>query len=126
MSTSDRPTTSLSNHPLYRLKFKITRRTKAIARVLLGRLKYIGEIEMLVEKNVQVGKETADVFAAMVVVLKDIKAGKTVMEIGANALPALINAVAGVDQLPEELKDRKVALVTVALGVSDIMDALSI
>lgn len=81
---------------------------------------------MLVEKNVQVGKETADVFAALVVVLKDIKAGKTVMEIGADALPALINAVAGVDQIPEELKDRKAALVTVALGVSDIMDALSI
>jgi len=80
---------------------------------------------MLVEKSVLVGKETADVIAAIVIVLKDIKAGKSIVEIGADALPALINAVAGFSEVPLELQDRRAALHTVADGLEDIIAVLS-
>ena len=79
---------------------------------------------MLIDQNVKVAKETADVLAAVVVIVKDIKAGKTILEIGTGALPALINAVGGIDQVPEELTDRRAILITTAIGVSDLLDVL--
>lgn len=80
---------------------------------------------MLIDQNVKVGKELSDVFAALVVIAKDVKAGKGIVEIGADSLPALIAAVSGVGDVPAEIADRKAALVTVALGVSDFLDALA-
>ena len=79
---------------------------------------------MLIDQNVKVAKETSDVFAAVIVIVKDIKAGKTAFEIGADALPALINAVGGIDQVPGELEDRRALLVTMSLGVADLLDVL--
>lgn len=79
---------------------------------------------MLVDQNVKVGKELQDVIAAVVVIVQEIKAGKTIVELGAAALPALINAVAGVEQVPAEVADRRVALVTLSLGTADLLDVL--
>lgn len=81
---------------------------------------------MLIDQQVQVGKELQDCFAALTLIVKDIKAGKSVLEIGADALPALISAVGGIGDVPAEVAVRKAALVTAALGVSDLMDALGI
>ena len=79
---------------------------------------------MLVDQNVKVGKELQDVIAAVVVIVQEIKAGKSIVELGAAALPALINAVAGVDQVAAEVADRRVALVTLSLGTADLLDVL--
>lgn len=80
---------------------------------------------MLVDQTVQVGKELQDVFALFALLAKDVKSGKSLVEVGTDCLPALFTAIQGVGDISSEIAVRKAALVTVALGASDILDALA-
>ena len=55
-------------------------------------------------KEITVGKEISEVADLLALIVKEIKAKKGVAEIAASALPALILAVNGYDQLAVEVK----------------------
>jgi len=54
--------------------------------------------------QMEVPKESKEVIDALVVLVSEIKAKKSVSEIVAGALPKVISAVDGFDQLGEEVK----------------------
>lgn len=76
-------------------------------------------------KQVEYAKEVDDVLVAIVHIVSEIKAGKSIVDLGASALPKLIDAVGGVDQVSEEvILHRKVALQTVGYRTGELADAI--
>lgn len=64
----------------------------------------------LVQQTVQIPKEMKDVKDLLVVLVKDIKAKKSVAEISGDALPRLVAAIDGFDKLGEEAKSPQAAM----------------
>lgn len=80
---------------------------------------------MIQQKQVDYSKELDDVMVLVVGLVADIKGGKSLAEISADALPNLMNAVAGANSVPEELAaSRKVALQTIGYRSGELADAL--
>jgi len=82
---------------------------------------------MAIEKReAEYAKESDDVLALVVKIVKEAKAGKSVAEIGASSLEELVTAVAGADQIPGEARQSPSALSrTVHDRAWEIADALS-
>lgn len=77
------------------------------------------------KKEIQYAKEIDDVAVLLVSVLRDVKAGKTAAEIANGAITKLIEALAGVDQMDDEVKgNRVVALQTIGYRMGDLADAI--
>lgn len=70
----------------------------------------------LVPVTVQVPKELNDVRVALVELIKDVKAKKDVGLIAAENLSLLLQAIAGADQIPDEVKS-ELQKSTVAMGL---------
>jgi len=79
----------------------------------------------LVKKEVEIAKEADDVLALVVELVKDLKAGKDIAAIGAENLPLLLQAVAGLDQVGAELADKQAVATTVSLRVAELVAALA-
>lgn len=60
----------------------------------------------LVKFELEVGKESKEVVDFIVELVKEIKAGKSAMEIAGGSLPGLMLAVGGFQAIPEELKGK--------------------
>jgi len=79
----------------------------------------------ILKKEVEYAKEIDDVAALLVGIVKDVKAGKTPMEIASGGIAKLVEAMAGVDQLDDEMKaNRKAALNAVLLRSAELVDVL--
>lgn len=78
----------------------------------------------IVKMELDVAKESKDVMDLLVVLVKDIRAKKTIAEISADALPKLMGAIDGVNQIPDEVKDRKVVMATAGYSLGEIVDGL--
>ncbi len=59
----------------------------------------------IIKKEVEVCKESTEVFAAAEGLIIDIKSGKTIPEIVASSLARLMTAVDGWEKLPAEVKN---------------------
>lgn len=82
-------------------------------------------MEVQTEKvELEVGKESKDVYDALADLVEDIKAGKDVSAIAAENLPGVMEAVEGFDQLDDEFK-HKSRNATLAYGGYRIADALA-
>lgn len=55
----------------------------------------------------------------------DVKAGKNVAQIVADAVPAFVTALAGIGDLKSDVLDRKDLEVTVALRLAEIVNVLA-
>jgi len=72
-----------------------------------------------VKVELEVPKETKEVFDALTSILDDVLAKKGATEIATAALPKLIGAVDGYEKISEELKEGKDALA--AYSVAELM-----
>lgn len=80
---------------------------------------------MIQDVQVKVAKEVDDVGALLVTIVADIRAKKPISEIAADALPKLIAAIDGVEQIPAELvASRKVVLSTIGARLGELTDAI--
>lgn len=77
----------------------------------------------IVKQEVELCKESTEVFEAVEGVVVAIKSGKTVAEIVASELPRLMTAVNGFEQLPVEVKNEHF-YETAGLGGARITKAL--
>lgn len=76
-------------------------------------------------KQVEYAKEVDDVAVALVHIVSEIKAKKGIGELVGGALPKLIDAVGGIDQAGDEVKEhRKVALQTIGYRTGELTDAI--
>lgn len=76
-------------------------------------------------RQVEFAKEVDDAMVLVASILRDVREGKPVAEIAAGNLSGLVNAVAGIDQVPAEIEEnRKVALQTIGYRFGEIADAL--
>lgn len=79
---------------------------------------------MAVEKiEIEVAKEAMDVMDLIIVLAKDIKAKKSVTEIGADALPKLMAAMQGIDGIKDEVATAAFSR-TIGLKFGELIDAL--
>lgn len=80
----------------------------------------------LIEVAVKCPKELNDVRTAIVGIVADVKAGKDLVVIAGENLQALSDAIAGIDAVPNELKDNLPESVA-CLGVlaSELVDVLA-
>lgn len=76
-----------------------------------------------VKVEIEIGKESKEVFEAVAEIIKDVKAKKEWGAIAAENLPLLLKAVEGVTELPEEIKGKQLGS-TVGYGAGLIADAL--
>jgi hypothetical protein len=60
---------------------------------------------MVEKKEIMIAKEVDDVMVFIIELLKDIKEKKDVSALVAENLTNLINAIGGIDQMSDELKD---------------------
>jgi len=80
---------------------------------------------MIQSKTVEYAKEIDDCAVLLVKLVSDIKAGKPLQEVGSGAVAPLVDALAGVDQVGEEVKaNRKVALQTIGYRTGELTDAI--
>lgn len=75
-------------------------------------------------RTVEVMKEVDDVMLLIVNVVKAAKAKKSIAEIAASELQDLVNAMAGIDQIPVEFQDKEASLRTVGMRVGELSAAL--
>lgn len=76
------------------------------------------------DRSVKVAKEVDDVVALLPKIVKEIRAGKGVVELSATVFGDLVAAVQGVDQVGEELKaNRQVVLETIGYRTGELVDA---
>ena len=57
----------------------------------------------VLSRELEVGKETTEIFEGLAELIKDIKAGKEVGVIATENLPALITMIDGYDKIKDEL-----------------------
>ena len=80
---------------------------------------------MIAQKQVEYAKELDDVLGLVVELIKDIKAKKSLAEIGSENVAGLMSAMSGIDQVGDELKlNKKAALNAVSLRVGELVEAL--
>lgn len=80
---------------------------------------------MIEKKELDIAKEADDVMLALIHVIKELKAGQDVMSVASSSLPKLIDAVSGVDQLDDEWKENRAALIgTAAYRLGELVDSL--
>jgi hypothetical protein len=80
---------------------------------------------MIQPKQIEIAKELDDVLSLVVELVKDLKAKKAIGDLASENLPGLMSAMSGIDQVGDELKlNRKEAIQTVALRVSELVEAL--
>lgn len=79
---------------------------------------------MIVAKQVNIVTSVDNFLAVLVSVAKDAKAGKTPAQVAADALPALVQALAGIGDLSKDFADRKDLEVTVDLKLAELTDVL--
>ena len=79
---------------------------------------------MIAKREVEYAKELDDVAALLVHVVKEAKAGKPAAEIASGSVAKLIDALAGVDQLPEEFKHRGIVFSTLGYRIGELSDAI--
>lgn len=79
---------------------------------------------MAIEKiEIEIAKEASDVMKLLVVLAKDIKQGKSVTEIGADALPKLMAAIDGIEGISGEVGTEAFSR-TIGLHFGELVDAL--
>lgn len=78
----------------------------------------------IVQKPLEIAKETDDVMALFVDFIKKVKAKKPMSEIMVAEVPALITAIEGVEQVPEEAKNLPAMFRTVGGRTGEIVEAL--
>lgn len=77
------------------------------------------------KKEIEYSKELDDVALALVHIVSEIKAKKSVSEIAGGSLSKLIDAVAGADLIGGEIdENRKVAFQTLGYRVGELTEAL--
>ena len=77
------------------------------------------------KREVQFAKEVDDVCVLLVGIVKDLKAKKPAGEVVSGAVPKLIEAISGIDQLgAEQLANRAVFLETIMYRVGELADSL--
>lgn len=80
---------------------------------------------MIIEKNLAIAKEVDDVALLLVSIVQDIRAGKPLSDIATNNVAKLMDALAGVDQLGNEVKEnRKVVLASIGYRTGELADAI--
>lgn len=76
------------------------------------------------QKTVMHGKEASDVMAFIVEIVRHFKEGKSLSEI-TELIDELIEAINGIDQLDDEFKsNRQAVLNSILLGASDLVEVL--
>ena len=80
---------------------------------------------MLQKREVEYAKEVDDVLKLVVELVADLRAKKSISDVAAENLPGLMEALNGMDQVDDELKEsRKVVLETVGYRVGSLTDAV--
>lgn len=80
---------------------------------------------MIQKREEEYAKEIDDVGLALVELVRDIKAKKSIAEIAGENLPLIMEAVNGVDQMDDEYaENRKVALATMGKRTGELTDVL--
>jgi len=75
----------------------------------------------IIEVKVQIAKETNDIFVAMIKLLKDMKAGKNILEILTGSFKELSDAVEGADDIDNEIAENIEAVMkTLGLGLGSL------
>jgi hypothetical protein len=62
---------------------------------------------MIETKQVQIAKEVDEVFVFLIELDRDLKAKKSITDIAAENLPALMQAMSGLDQIDDEVSKDK-------------------
>jgi hypothetical protein len=62
---------------------------------------------MIETKQVQIAKEVDEVFVFLIELVRDLKAKKSITDIAAENLPALMQAMSGLDQIDDEVSKDK-------------------
>lgn len=79
----------------------------------------------ILKKEVLYAKEVDDVAVLLVSIVKDVRAGKSAPEIGAGNLTKLMDAIAGIDQMDDEAKANRAALIsTIGYRMGELVDAV--
>ena len=76
---------------------------------------------MIEKREINIAREIDDVFVLVIEVIKVVRNGGEYT----NLIDELINAVNGIDDIPEELKDLKAVINTVGVRVGDIVEAFA-
>lgn len=77
------------------------------------------------KKELDYAKEVGDVGVALEKIVRDIRQEKQIGDIVSGSLQSLIDAVAGADQMDDEMKaNRKAAFATMGYHTGEITDAL--
>jgi predicted ArsR family transcriptional regulator len=79
---------------------------------------------MIEKKEIEFSKELDDVLVLVIELVKDIKAKKSVAQIGAENIPNLMAAIGNVDQIPAEAKNKVVTLQTIGYRTGELAAAL--
>ncbi len=77
----------------------------------------------VIKKEVEVAKETMEIFDALSGIAADIKAKKQIAELVAGNLTKLIAAVEGFDKLSEEFKAKQLYM-SLGVGMGQVGEAL--
>lgn len=77
------------------------------------------------QRTVNYVEEVDALMVLLVTILKEVKAGKTVAEIGTELLPQLISVLAGISKLKDELVNKKVLEETIGYRLGDIVSLLT-
>lgn len=79
---------------------------------------------MIIKMELDYAKEVGEVMDLVVAVVKHFKEGKEVSEL-ANVMGELMAAISGMDEIDDELKESKIAVINaVYFGAADLVDAL--
>lgn len=77
----------------------------------------------IVKKESEYAKELSEVMDLVINLVDDIKAKKSIAEIGSENLPLLVAAVDGLSSIDDELvENRKVALETIGSKLGDLIE----
>ena len=80
---------------------------------------------MIASKQVEYAKEVDDVLVAVVSLVKEIRSGKSIGEIAAGSLGKVMDAVGGVAEIDDELRDnRTVAMQTIGYRTGELAAAI--
>jgi len=77
------------------------------------------------KKEIEYAKEMDDLGHALVELVRDIKAKKDIAQIAGENIPTIMDALAGIDKVDDELKaNRTVAIQTIGRHLGGLVDAV--
>lgn len=77
------------------------------------------------QKQVEIAKEVDDVLELLVAIVRDLKAKKDTNALLSDNLPKLLDAITGVDQLDDELKQNRPQVMNAAgLRIAELVEVL--